>query len=148
MTSNTRKKMYRIPQEGKCMGVCAGIADYFEINVTAVRVLTVIGAIFTGFWLFIIGYLIMGFAFEPKPQALYEEEAGREYWSCRREEREERPFYKTRAFKEKEREMTADYSVSEMRRRFSDIERRTADMEAYMTSKRFRLERELRALED
>ena len=146
MSYRSAKKMYRIPQEGKFMGVCAGVADYFSINLLAVRVLTVIATLMTGFW-FALAYVVLGFALDPKPQGLFEEEASDEYWS-KREKRHERRASKSRAFRKAEAEMTENYSVDEMRRRFGDIERRTADMEAYMTSKRFRLERELKALED
>ena len=70
----------------------------------------------------------MGFVLEPKPRDLYEDENEEEFW--------------------KQTRKAPDYSAAELRRRFRDIERRTSDMEAYVTSKRFRLERELNALED
>lgn len=121
-------RLYKNPRAGKVMGVCAGVADYLDISVSAVRWLTVIGAVFTGIWLFVIGYLIMGFVLDPRPDDLYEDEKEEEFW--------------------KQTRKSPDYTAAEMRRRFRDIDRRTGDMEAYMTSKRFRLERELRALED
>jgi phage shock protein C len=121
-------RLYKNAQSGKIMGVCAGIADYLDISVTAVRWLTVIGAVFTGIWLFVIGYLILGFVLDPRPIDLYEDDREEEFW--------------------KQTRKSPDYTAAEMRRRFRDIDRRTSDMEAYMTSKRFRLERELRALED
>ncbi len=125
-TSPTR--LYRIPQDGKMMGVCAGIADYFGICANIVRVLTVLG-MFTPFnWLIFIGYFILGFALDKKPYDLYEDEQEEQFW--------------------RETRKAPDYSASDMHRRFHDIEKRTRDMEAYMTSKRFKLERELKALED
>lgn len=36
------KKLWRIPQQGKVKGVCAGIAHYLEIPVTLVRVIVVL----------------------------------------------------------------------------------------------------------
>lgn len=121
-------KLYKIPQEGRIMGVCAGIADYLGVKVGLVRFLTIVGAIFTGFWLFIIGYVVLGLALDPMPEGLYRDDEEEEFWRQTRK--------------------SPDYTAAELRRRFRDIERRTSDMEAYMTSKRFRLERELRALED
>ncbi|NVJ70367.1 MAG: envelope stress response membrane protein PspC [Alphaproteobacteria bacterium] len=120
-------KLYKIPQAGKVMGVCAGVADYFDIKVGVVRVLTIVGILVTFPWL-LIGYFILGMALDPKPGDLYRDEREEEFW--------------------KQTRKSPDYTAAELRRRFRDIERRTSEMEAYMTSKRFRLERELRALED
>jgi phage shock protein C len=41
------KKLYRIPREGKVAGVCAGLAEYFGIDPTAVRLLVVVLSILT-----------------------------------------------------------------------------------------------------
>lgn len=121
-------RLYKNPRKGKCMGVCAGIADYFDIKVGVVRFLTVVGALVTGVWFFVIAYFVLGFMLEPTPKDLYEDEKEEEFW--------------------KQTRKAPDYSAAELRKRFRDIERRTSEMEAYVTSKRFRLERELNALED
>jgi phage shock protein C len=128
MTRNSATKLYKNPRSGMLMGVCAGISDHFGINITAVRLLTVFATIFTGIWIFVIGYIITGFILDPKPSDLYEDEEEETFW--------------------RETRKAPDYSAAELRRRFRDIERRTSEMESYMTSKRFRLERELKALED
>lgn len=121
-------RLYKDTRNGKCMGVCAGVADYFDINVTAVRILTILATIFFAGPLMIIGYVIMGFVLDPKPVDLYEDEQEEEFW--------------------KQTRKAPDYTAAELRRRFRDIERRTSEMEAYVTSKRFRLEREIDALKD
>jgi phage shock protein C len=36
------KRLYRIPEKGQLTGVAAGLAEYFEIDVTVVRVLLVV----------------------------------------------------------------------------------------------------------
>jgi len=129
MTSFNKRptKLYKDPMKGRVMGVCAGIADYFDIKVGVVRFLAFFAILFTFPWL-LIGYFILGMALDPKPEGLYEDEREEEFW--------------------KQTRKSPDYTAAELRRRFRDIERRTSEMEAYMTSKRFRLERELRALED
>ncbi len=121
-------RLYKNPHQGKIAGVCAGIADYFDVKVGLVRGLTIVGTIFTGFWPLIIGYIICALYLDPKPRDLYEDEQEEQFW--------------------KQTRKSPDYTAAELRRRFRDIERRTSEMEAYMTSKRFKLERELRALED
>lgn len=120
-------RLYKDPHRGKIMGVCAGIAEYLDIKTGFVRIIAVLG-IFAFGPLVVIGYLIMGFALDAKPADLYEDEREEEFW--------------------KQTRRSPDYTTAEMRRRFRDIERRASDLEAYMTSKRFRLDRELRALED
>ncbi|WP_374762796.1 envelope stress response membrane protein PspC [Yunchengibacter salinarum] len=128
MTTNSPTKLYKRPENGKVMGVCAGVSDYFGINVTAVRVLTVFGAFMTGFWPVLIIYFILGFILEPEPAGLYADDEEERFWRQTR--------------------TAPDYSLAELKRRFREMERRTADMEAYMTSRRFRLDREIRSLED
>jgi len=121
-------KLYKNPRDGKVMGVCAGIADYLDIKVGVVRFLTVVGTLVTGIWFFVIAYFVMGMVLDAKPASLYEDDTEEDFW--------------------KQTRKAPDYTAAELRSRFRDIERRTNDMEAYMTSKRFKLERDLRALED
>ena len=52
-------------QNGKFMGVCAGIADYTGIDVVWIRVAAILLTLMTGWAL--IGYLAMGFLAEKKP---------------------------------------------------------------------------------
>lgn len=110
------------------MGVCAGIADYLDMKVKVVRLLMILGLIFTGFFPLIFVYFILGIALDTKPDPLYDDEHDEEFWKKTRKEPEE--------------------TSADLRQRFRDIEHRTQEMEAYMTSKRFKLERELSALED
>jgi phage shock protein PspC (stress-responsive transcriptional regulator) len=57
----TKKTLYRIPKDGKIAGVCAGLADYFDMDVTLMRVLFVVGAFLgsAGFWIYLILILVM-----------------------------------------------------------------------------------------
>jgi phage shock protein C len=42
------KRVYRKPSEGKLTGVCAGLADYFEVDVVLVRLAFVVATLATG----------------------------------------------------------------------------------------------------
>ncbi len=42
------RRLYRIEREGTIAGVCAGLASYFNIDVTIVRILFVIAGISAG----------------------------------------------------------------------------------------------------
>lgn len=44
----TKKTLYRLPGQGQISGVCAGLADYFDLDVTLVRIIFVALAFATG----------------------------------------------------------------------------------------------------
>lgn len=46
--TQVKKKLTKQPENGKIAGVCAGFADYFDVDVTLVRVIFVILAFATG----------------------------------------------------------------------------------------------------
>ena len=56
-----KRKLYRSTTDKKIMGVCGGIAEYFDIDSTVVRLVIVLLTIFAGMsiWLYIIAALIM-----------------------------------------------------------------------------------------
>jgi len=123
----SHNKLYKDPKNGKLMGVCAGLADYTGIKVTYIRIALVVGAIFGFFFWILIGYLILGFVLEPKPEGLYADPEEERFW---------------REVRTRPQATSAD-----LRRRFRDIDERIRRMESYVTSKRFKLDRELRDLE-
>jgi phage shock protein C len=55
------KQLYRIPREGKLSGVCAGLAEYFDMDPTVMRLLLVVIALFTGFLPTMIAYAVVMF---------------------------------------------------------------------------------------
>ena len=54
----TPKKLTRSPAEGKIGGVCAGLAQYFELDVSLVRILSIFITLATGVCPGIITYLL------------------------------------------------------------------------------------------
>lgn len=56
--ATTTKKLMRLPEQGQIAGVCAGLAQYFDIDVTLLRVVFVLLAIATGGG-FVVAYLLM-----------------------------------------------------------------------------------------
>ncbi len=56
-----KKKLYRSTKDKKIAGVCGGIAEYFEVDSTIIRLAVVLLTIFAGMsiWLYIIAALIM-----------------------------------------------------------------------------------------
>jgi phage shock protein PspC (stress-responsive transcriptional regulator) len=56
--SNTNMKRLRLSNDKKLMGVCGGIAEYFEIDPTLVRLAWIVLTILTGIFPGLIGYFI------------------------------------------------------------------------------------------
>jgi len=60
------KRLYLSQVDRKIAGVCGGVAEYFEIDPTVVRVLWVLLVVFTGFIPGVLAYLIL-WAIMPSP---------------------------------------------------------------------------------
>ena len=66
----TPHKLYRDPEGARVAGVCAGLSQYFDIDVTVVRVLMLV-AIFAataGIWIYIVLWIVMPKALTPAQQ--------------------------------------------------------------------------------
>jgi len=48
-------------------GVCRGIAEHLDFSVTALRVILVVGTVFTTFWPGIVVYIIAALLMKPEP---------------------------------------------------------------------------------
>ena len=121
-----RTKFYLDKQNRKWLGVCAGIADYTGVDVTAVRIGFVVGMLVTGGHM-LLAYLIIAWMAPRKPQELYQQDPEqKKFWQGVRRN----PHRVTR----------------EVRARFRDIDRRLADVETYVTSSHNRLAREIEQL--
>lgn len=126
MTTSLRTKFYRDKQNGKWAGVCAGIADYTGVDVTVVRIGFILGFIFSGGNL-LLAYLIIAWMAPKKPVELYDQSADqKKFWQ---------------GVRANPRRTSRD-----VRLRFRDIDRRLADVEAYVTSSNNRLAREIEQL--
>ena len=57
----TNKRLYRSTKDKKILGVCAGIAEYFNIDPTIVRLIYAVVSLFTSGFPGLILYLILAF---------------------------------------------------------------------------------------
>ncbi len=60
----SKRVLYRDVDNGKISGVCAGLSDYFDIDVTLIRVIWLILVLCVGTGL--LAYIIMALVVEPK----------------------------------------------------------------------------------
>ncbi|MEM8798537.1 MAG: envelope stress response membrane protein PspC [Pseudomonadota bacterium] len=124
---STRSRLYRDPRNGKIKGVCAGIADYTGTSIAAVRILTVLALFFTGGTFVFIAYFVLAFTLDRKPSELYEAPP------------EEQEFWK-------DVRTAPKATVRAIRLRFKETERRLNGIERYVTSNRYKLDREFENL--
>ena len=61
------KRLYRSKKNKVFLGVCGGIAEYANIDPVVVRVLWVVGTLFTGLVMGIIAYFICALIIPEKP---------------------------------------------------------------------------------
>jgi phage shock protein PspC (stress-responsive transcriptional regulator) len=52
------KRIYRNKENGMLSGICAGLAEYFSIDVTIVRLVMVFATVATGFFPLIVTYVV------------------------------------------------------------------------------------------
>ena len=122
----SRTRFYRDKQNGKVMGVCAGIADYTGFDVALVRI-CFLAAVFMSGGSVLPFYFIAGWVAPTKPREF-------EYTG-----REDRQFWQgVRA--------SPARAAKDIRSRFRDLDRRLADIESYVTTENRSLAREIEQL--
>ena len=121
--SASRTRFYLNPQNAKWKGVCAGIADYTGIDVTWVRVGTVLITIMGAFPWTLIAYWIAAWVADVRPVGLYESADEERFWQGVRQS----PARTTR----------------DVRSKFRDLDRRLAEIETHYTSRNTRLADEI-----
>ncbi|MEE4659669.1 MAG: PspC domain-containing protein [Halieaceae bacterium] len=139
--------LYRNTRTGKIAGVCAGLADYWDVDNWVVRLLAIAAFLFTGslaFWAYIAGWILLA----PRRRA-----EDMDAWSrLDDEEREDIDLeYDERAHDYRPRRMfrygeSASVRLQRARERLDAALRRVEDMESYVTSRQFELNRKISEL--
>jgi phage shock protein C len=99
------------------MGVCKGLAQYFDLSVFWVRVVAVLAFIFTGFWPLAGVYFLAALLMKPEPVVPLKDEDEREFYES----------YTT----------SRSMAVGRLKRRFEQLDRRLQRMEDIVTSREF-----------
>lgn len=126
MTRYTEQQggIYRA-RDGVFLGVCKGVADYFDFSVFWVRMIIVVVFIFSGFWPVVGVYLVAAFFMKPEPVRPIESE-------------EERVFYDSYVHSPRS-------AAQRLKKRFADLDRRIRRMEDVVTGKEYDWERRFRS---
>ncbi|MGW8193262.1 MAG: envelope stress response membrane protein PspC [Desulforhopalus sp.] len=112
-------------RDGIFLGVCKGIADYFDFSVFWVRLSLVVIFIFSGFWPVIGIYLVAAFFMKPKPVKPIESE-------------EEKEFYDSYVHSPKS-------GAHRLKKKFEELDRRIRRMEDEVTNREYEWERKFNA---
>lgn len=62
------KRLFRLSAEKKIAGVCAGFAEYLSVDVTLIRILTLVAICLTGFVPGVIAYILAWIIMPPAPR--------------------------------------------------------------------------------
>lgn len=145
-----KKTIYRDTKHGRIAGVCAGIAEYFGLEVWLVRILTVTAFFLLAGPFILVSYVACWFIFDKKPAHIENEyyaqteNSSSKGWrnqgtSCDSDKVE----VKTRVWQAGEPPRQAFHDITG---RFKTIESRLRKMETYVTSREFQLNREISRL--
>ena len=110
-------------RNGMILGVCRGLAEYFDLSVFWVRVAAIILFLITGFWPTGILYFVAAFIMKPEPVIPIEND-------------DEQEFYESYV---RSKEMAMD----RIKRRYENLERRIQRMEHTVTKPEFDWEKRL-----
>ncbi|MCB1694438.1 MAG: PspC domain-containing protein [Pseudomonadales bacterium] len=141
--------LYRDKENRKVSGVCAGLADYLDIETWKIRLVAVLGLVFIPS-VTVPVYFITYFLMDDKPyyrrvsdrfdEPEYEEVVEEQPGSTARRPGQQPPRRAT------VREMNNTDAFRTAKEKFSDIEVRLRSMESYVTSSKFELQRELKKI--
>ena len=108
-------------RDGVFLGVCKGVAEYFDFSVFWVRMAMVILAIFSGFWPVLGIYLIAAFFMRPQPVRPITND-------------EEQEFYDNYVHSPRS-------AAQRLKKKFQDLERRIRRMEDKVTGREYEWEK-------
>ncbi len=124
--------LYRDPVNGKIAGVCAGLANYFGMEVWVVRILVISAFLLGGSFLVVLVYFAMTLMLEKTPQNYRDN-----VQSAREHTLKNKPWRSGQGVSE---------LLATLERDFGTIENNIKNMEAYVTSESFKVNREFKNL--
>ncbi|WP_086984659.1 envelope stress response membrane protein PspC [Vibrio aphrogenes] len=127
-----RKALYREPKNGKIAGVCAGLGRYFSMEVWWVRIIVVSAFLLGGGILIVFAYVGLWLMLEKRPDDLV---AADEF-----------DFDHTLKSKPWQTGQLPSELLADLNKEYSQIETKVRQMEAYVTSDAYKVNKEFRQL--
>ena len=120
MHRNSRTGLYR-SRNGVILGVCRGIAEYFDFSVFWARAIALILLFVTGLWPLVGLYILAALLMKPEPVIPIETEAEKEFYDSYTHSRHG--------------------AAQRIKRRYENLERRIRRMEHIVTTSEFNWEK-------
>lgn len=146
-----RKKLYKNPDNAKIFGICSGLAEYFGLETWVVRIIAVSLLIFINGTV-ILAYIVMNFILDPKPGSVKGENAYGNF-GCRKKNKTndsidaESTLYEPTVGEVWKASSTPKEMFQALDKKFSKIEGKLQNLESYVTSNQFELEKEFSQME-
>jgi phage shock protein C len=126
------RELFRDPANGKLAGVCAGFANYFGVEVWLIRILVISAGLLGGTFLVLLAYVALAFMLEKQPMTYSENIKAQQDHTLK-----SKPWQKGQS---------PEQFLSVLERDFNRIDGKIRNMEAYVTSDTFRVNREFNKL--
>jgi phage shock protein C len=149
-----KKSLYRDPKQGKIAGVCAGLADYFNVEVWLVRIITITAFLLMTGPFIIVSYIAAWLILDKKPEGLTGQSnayvpgnadskvySGKGYTNA--SANSEKVCVKAKVW---QAGMPPKQAFVNIQQRFNRSENRLRKLESFVTSKEFQINRELNRL--
>ncbi|MBU2969345.1 envelope stress response membrane protein PspC [Pseudoalteromonas sp. C2R02] len=134
--SKLKRELYRDPSRGKIAGVCAGLSDYFNMELWLVRIIFISAVLLTGGPFFIVAYIACWFILDKKELSADE--------ILKTSDKEERPVeVKFKVWQAGEPPRRA---LQDLKEQLSRVDSRIQTMEKYVTSPEFTVSHEINKL--
>jgi len=108
-------RLYRA-RDGEIFGVCQGVADWRDLPVSSVRLITIVIALFSGFIPIVIVYFLLGIILPMEPEGRHERDSRNRSNRGRRE-------------RSSRRDRSEGYSVNDIKDEFDRLKEKVSLME-------------------
>ncbi|WP_428773399.1 envelope stress response membrane protein PspC [Vibrio sp.] len=126
------RELYRDVENGKISGVCAGLANYFGVEVWLIRILVISAALLGGSFLVILAYVALTLMLEKQPGNYVEKLKSQQEHSLKN-----KPW---------QQGQSPQSLLDTLEKDFTSIEQQIQSIEAYVTSDAFKVNREFNRL--
>jgi len=134
--NKSKRELYRDPSRGKIAGVCAGLSDYFNMELWLVRIIFISAVVLTGGPFFVVAYIACWFILDKKELSADE--------ILKTNDKEERPVeVKFKVWQAGEPPRRA---LQDLKEQLSRVDSRIQTMEKYVTSPEFTVSHEINKL--
>lgn len=127
-----KRELYRDPVNGKLTGVCAGIANYFDMEIWLVRILAISIFLLGGSFVVIVAYVALTLMLEKQPQEMDQQ-------------RKQDSAHKLKS-RHWQQGKSASQLVQNLQQDFSRLEKSVRNMEAYVTSEAYKVNKAFKDL--